>query len=239
MLAATPRSILCPHTGLAGMIAETIGYEVRWYFKVLFRFAGLSREGPVRGCPLTRSPAPSSTPACAAIVAVHSGLSTRMPPADRLPCPRASVNPRLFSPWLPSGMPLSVTRVSKIRSGAVSIFSFLPRFLKHAAIRRPPHVPLSVRCSAHSWGVTRPVITPFRVESRFAASFSPVVLLRSSRTPPMLKLVALRFCRSESFQVALLIFSDHRQEFPQTVESLRDPPSALCAVLPDAFVDNR
>jgi len=55
----------------------------------------------------------------------------------------------------------------------------------------------------------------------------PSVFCRSSRTPPVLKLVALRFCRSQPSKIALLTLSDHQQEFPQTFESLQEPPSAL------------
>jgi len=78
--------------------------------------------------------------------------------------------------------------------------------------------------------------TRFQVDARFAAAITSVFCLRSPQTLSVLKLVALRFCRFQSWELSFLTRSDRRQDFPQTVESLRDPPSALCAVFPDAFV---
>ena len=79
-------------------------------------------------------------------------------------------------------------------------------------------------------------VTPFRVDDRFAASIAPVLFFRNSRTLPVLKLVALRFRRFQSWELSFLILSDRCQDFPQTFDSLREPPSALHAVFPDAFV---
>jgi len=85
-------------------------------------------------------------------------------------------------------------------------------------------------------GSFRKDATRFQVDARFAAFIASVFCLRSSRTPSVLKLVALRFRRLQSWELSLLTPGDRRQELPQTVESLRDPPSALRAVFPDAFV---
>ena len=62
-------------------------------------------------------------------------------------------------------------------------------------------------------------VTPFRVDDRFAASIAPVLFFRNSRTLPVLKLVALRFRRFQSWELSFLIHSDRCQDFPQTFDS--------------------
>lgn len=94
-------------------------------------------------------------------------------------------------------------------------FSLPLRFLDHFLLAKLVGRVRSMfrACSVESFGPM------FLLAKKMCASrrpSHPSVFFRSSRTPPVLKLVALRFCRSQSSKISLLTLSDHQQEFPQT-----------------------
>jgi len=109
-----------------------------------------------------------------------------------------------------------------------------------AEVPRPSHPPKR-GMGRRTLDVPRPLVAvrirscavaPMPASRRSSLRAFPIL---NARTLTMPKLVALRFCRSQPSQVTLLALSDHHQELSQTVVGLREPPSALCAVFPDAF----
>lgn len=199
------------------------GAKVRGYFKVLVRSTRLLTKSLMRW--VSPRSAPPSTAAFAGMCGAHPGDSSDLSAkccalvisADRLPCLRASRRTADLSVCcFLLGLPPNATLVGLAAPSR-------SRFLASVEVPRPlPFLrswwAVYARCSAPVlW--FRPAGC-FFLRRKMCASrhpSHPSVFDRSSRTPPVLKLVALRFCRSQPWKIALLTLSDHQQEFPQTV----------------------
>jgi len=184
---------------------------------------------------LTTDSALPSTPAYAAMYGVSLNLAAQMTLANRLPCSWVSGTIESYDPTSPLGMPaFALTRICSLR--------YSLNFLKTAEIPQPQPWPEDLDACRQTFNVPRlsyrrvsvayhtlPCRKPLR------GDFRTPPLLRSSRTLSMLKLVALRFCLPQPSDF-IPWFSKTADRSSRKPLSLRDPPTALYVILPDAFV---
>lgn len=203
------------------------------------RFTGPSGFRSSRGSPspvfLRSVPAaPSSTPACAAMHHGECFFFRRTSPSLRtgspvLGSPGAADLSVHLSVGLPPAFPRGMQSVGRSSAGFPTLASPRPD--------SPFRVsgPLLFGIPLQALRLPRPCF-PLPDGCTFRDAYPSVSSFGAQRTLRKLKLVALRFSHVQPSKLALLALRGLPQEFPQTVDCLREPPSVLCAVFPDAFV---